>query len=299
MPRVRSIAVTTAFVVVGGLLLETGTVSRMSISSSGRDPSSGADGRAAAWTGSMRLSAPWSRRGPDVSFTGRRAGVAARLSPVPAQSGAQTVSRPPTDGVLAASDSAGSTLLTDPAHAAAVLRTQDPDGPRPYAVLPTAGSVGSTGPAPAPAALASRVSRPRTPAEARRRLRAERLSSKHLRGPWRTSRLVTWYGPGFYGNVTACGQRYTRHILGVAHRTLPCGTLVQFRWHGRTATAPVIDRGPYGPKGLLFDWSAWMACKVFRPKDGSNGCFTREDVEYRVVGKVDLDTWFGGRARRD
>ena len=41
-------------------------------------------------------------------------------------------------------------------------------------------------------------------------------------------------------------SRYTRYVAGVAHRTLPCGTLVQFRWQGRTAVAPVIDRGPYG-----------------------------------------------------
>jgi rare lipoprotein A (peptidoglycan hydrolase) len=33
--------------------------------------------------------------------------------------------------------------------------------------------------------------------------------------------------------------------MGVAHRTLPCGTLVTFRWNGRQVTVPVIDRGPY------------------------------------------------------
>src|SRR6266545_2545909 len=38
--------------------------------------------------------------------------------------------------------------------------------------------------------------------------------------------LASWYGPGFYGNRTACGQLYTPEILGVAHLTLPCGTLL-------------------------------------------------------------------------
>ena len=33
--------------------------------------------------------------------------------------------------------------------------------------------------------------------------------------------------------------------MGVAHRTLPCGTLVTFRANGRQVTVPVIDRGPY------------------------------------------------------
>lgn len=57
--------------------------------------------------------------------------------------------------------------------------------------------------------------------------------------------IASWYGPGFYGNRTACGQIYTPEIVGVAHRTLPCGTLVTIEYRGRTLTAPVIDRGPY------------------------------------------------------
>lgn len=57
--------------------------------------------------------------------------------------------------------------------------------------------------------------------------------------------IASWYGPGFYGNRTACGQVYTPQIIGVAHRTLPCGTLVVIEFRGRTMTVPVIDRGPY------------------------------------------------------
>ena len=57
--------------------------------------------------------------------------------------------------------------------------------------------------------------------------------------------IASWYGPGFYGNRTACGQTYTPEIVGVAHRTLPCGTLVTLVYRGRTVTVPVIDRGPY------------------------------------------------------
>jgi hypothetical protein len=40
------------------------------------------------------------------------------------------------------------------------------------------------------------------------------------------------------------GQKYTKTIVGVAHRTLPCGTKVQFRYNGTVLTVPVIDRGP-------------------------------------------------------
>ena len=65
--------------------------------------------------------------------------------------------------------------------------------------------------------------------------------------PWRYDDEVSFYGPGFYGKRTACGQAYTTTIMGVAHRSLPCGTLVTFRnpANGRTITVPVIDRGPY------------------------------------------------------
>lgn len=57
--------------------------------------------------------------------------------------------------------------------------------------------------------------------------------------------LATWYGPGLYGNRTACGQRLGYDTLGVAHRSLPCGTKVNILYQGRTITVPVIDRGPY------------------------------------------------------
>ncbi|HEU4975577.1 MAG TPA: septal ring lytic transglycosylase RlpA family protein [Baekduia sp.] len=56
---------------------------------------------------------------------------------------------------------------------------------------------------------------------------------------------VTWYGPGFYGHRTACGQRLTRQLLGVADRRLPCGTPVELYKDGRTITVPVVDRGPF------------------------------------------------------
>ncbi|MBA2505006.1 MAG: hypothetical protein H0V29_03570 [Thermoleophilaceae bacterium] len=56
---------------------------------------------------------------------------------------------------------------------------------------------------------------------------------------------ATWYGPGFYGNRTACGERLTRSTQGIAHRTLPCGTQVAISYKGRSVTVPVIDRGPF------------------------------------------------------
>lgn len=56
---------------------------------------------------------------------------------------------------------------------------------------------------------------------------------------------ASWYGPGFYGRRTACGQTLTGDIKGVAHKTLPCGTHVVLKRGDRTVTARVIDRGPF------------------------------------------------------
>ena len=57
--------------------------------------------------------------------------------------------------------------------------------------------------------------------------------------------LATWYGPGFWGNRTACGKTLTTKTIGVAHKKLPCGTKVTFAYMGHWVRAKVIDRGPY------------------------------------------------------
>lgn len=57
--------------------------------------------------------------------------------------------------------------------------------------------------------------------------------------------LASWYGPGFYGRRTGCGRTLVAGRLGVANKTLPCGTRVTLRHRGRVIRVPVIDRGPY------------------------------------------------------
>jgi hypothetical protein len=56
---------------------------------------------------------------------------------------------------------------------------------------------------------------------------------------------ASWYGPGLYGNALACGGTLSSSTMGVANRTLPCGTKVHLRYHGNSVTVPVVDRGPY------------------------------------------------------
>jgi rare lipoprotein A len=62
-----------------------------------------------------------------------------------------------------------------------------------------------------------------------------RLSSYRLAG-------ASWYGGG--GGL-ACGGQLTSSTMGVANKTLPCGTLVTLRYAGHEVRVPVVDRGPY------------------------------------------------------
>ena len=56
---------------------------------------------------------------------------------------------------------------------------------------------------------------------------------------------ASWYGPGFYGNRTACGQTLTPSTLGVANKSMPCGTKLTLRHGSRSVRVKVIDRGPF------------------------------------------------------
>jgi rare lipoprotein A (peptidoglycan hydrolase) len=83
------------------------------------------------------------------------------------------------------------------------------------------------------------------------------------RSTWRHDPEISWFGPGLYGNGTACGQKMTKTLVGVAHRTLPCGTLVTFRntATGATITVPVVDRGPY-VSGRTWDLTHGACAKI-------------------------------------
>jgi rare lipoprotein A len=84
-------------------------------------------------------------------------------------------------------------------------------------------------------------------------VRAFGIHGKRTRGSASEARRLTsyrqagasYYGPGLYGNGVACGGTLMPGTMGVANKTLPCGTRVKLRYHGRSVTVPVIDRGPY------------------------------------------------------
>jgi rare lipoprotein A len=90
--------------------------------------------------------------------------------------------------------------------------------------------------------------------------------------------LATWFGPGFYGQTTACGQTLTPAVVGVANRTLPCGTLVKFSYHGHATVVPVIDRGPYAHNGAQWDLTSGAATAL--------GMTDTARLTSRVVGSV-------------
>jgi rare lipoprotein A len=73
---------------------------------------------------------------------------------------------------------------------------------------------------------------------------ANDLSADRYPGRLNVYRLAeaSWYGGG--GNL-ACGGTLSSSTLGVANKTLPCGTVVLLRYHGRSVRVRVIDRGPY------------------------------------------------------
>jgi rare lipoprotein A (peptidoglycan hydrolase) len=81
---------------------------------------------------------------------------------------------------------------------------------------------------------------------------------------------ASWYGgTSMWGRHTACGQTLRPATIGVANKSLPCGTPVKFVWHGHSIVAPVIDRGPY-IKGRAWDLTAAAA----------------EDLAFEGVGQI-------------
>jgi rare lipoprotein A (peptidoglycan hydrolase) len=102
------------------------------------------------------------------------------------------------------------------------------------------------------------------------------------------AQIATWFGPGFYGQKTACGQTMTPVVVGVASRTLPCGTLVLVDYKGHKLTVPVIDRGPYAHNGAMWDLT-WGAASALTIKDTVR-------IKTKIVGKAKNSPLLGAPA---
>jgi hypothetical protein len=82
------------------------------------------------------------------------------------------------------------------------------------------------------------------------------VAVRHVSEPTLHSVLASYYTD--VGLPLACGGTMGFGTLGVANKTLPCGTMVLLVYHGRSMTVPVIDRGPY-VGGRSFDLSSALA----------------------------------------
>src|SRR5256714_6913919 len=106
---------------------------------------------------------------------------------------------------------------------------------------------------------------------------ASQLAAPSLPRARRGASIATWFGPGFYGQRTACGQVLTPAVVGVANRTLRCGTLVNVSYPRRRLIVPVIDRGPYA-NGADWDLTTEAAPAL--------GIQDTVPIRARVVGSV-------------
>lgn len=73
-----------------------------------------------------------------------------------------------------------------------------------------------------------------------------------------SSNTASVYGPGLYGNRTANGTVLTKSTIGVAHKSLPFGTRLHFKYGSQVVRASVIDRGPF-VAGRTWDLTAALA----------------------------------------
>jgi rare lipoprotein A (peptidoglycan hydrolase) len=82
------------------------------------------------------------------------------------------------------------------------------------------------------------------------------------------SGIATWYGPGFYGHSTSCGQILTTSSMWVASMTRGCGARVRICTHTCVETS-VQDTGAFS---ATFDLAPGLARAL--------GCYCTQSVRY-------------------
>jgi rare lipoprotein A (peptidoglycan hydrolase) len=85
----------------------------------------------------------------------------------------------------------------------------------------------------------------------------------------------SYYSDYFEGKVTASGTRFSNHGRQIAHKSLPFGSMIFFRWvsDNRTSHGVVTDRGPFhrDPHGRYdrdFDITYKMATELGMVEQG-------------------------------
>jgi len=74
---------------------------------------------------------------------------------------------------------------------------------------------------------------------------------------------ASWYGGSHHGGPTASGERFNKHAMTAAHRTLKMNTRVRVtnKRNGRSVEVRINDRGPYA-RGRIIDLSEAAAKKL-------------------------------------
>ena len=104
----------------------------------------------------------------------------------------------------------------------------------------------------------------------------ERTASKISTG------VVSWYGDKFHGRKTASGERYDKHELTAAHKSLPFGTKVKVTniRNGKSVVVEINDRGPYA-KSRVLDLSQAAFSEIGHTNTGVM------QVEYEILKSED------------
>ena len=80
---------------------------------------------------------------------------------------------------------------------------------------------------------------------------------------------ATWYGPGFEGNWTYCGDIFHQWGATAASNTLPCWSVVTVTnlSTGASITVTITDRGGFGGSTIL-DLSRGAFAAIADPSEG-------------------------------
>lgn len=94
--------------------------------------------------------------------------------------------------------------------------------------------------------------------------------------------VVSWYGGKFHGRKTASGEKYDKHELTAAHKSLPFGTKVKVTniRNGKSVVVEINDRGPYA-KSRVLDLSQAAFSEIGHTNTGVM------QVEYEIMNSED------------
>jgi len=107
----------------------------------------------------------------------------------------------------------------------------------------------------------------------------------------RESGLASYYGDEFDSLPTASGERFDKHGMTAAHRTLPFGTRVRVTnlANGRSAVVRINDRGPF-VKGRVLDLS-YGAARALRLVGAGVGLVRIETLPRAAERRVIRALW--------